>query len=96
MAVSADQRQALKLLASSPDGCTRAVFKTVMLNGLVRDRLATTTPRNVRAGTRSIDVRMMITDGGGWRWAEPQGGERWKTRLQLTPSSKNKVSAIGV
>jgi hypothetical protein len=40
-------------------------FKTVMLNGLVRDGLATTTPRNMRAGKRSIEVvRMVITDAG--------------------------------
>jgi hypothetical protein len=69
MAVSADQQRALKLLAGSPDGCTMAVmlaggFKTMMLNGLVRDGLATTTPRNVRAGKRSIEIRMMITDAG--------------------------------
>jgi hypothetical protein len=41
-------------------------FKNVMLNGLVRDGLATTTPGKVRAGKqRSIEVvRMMITDAG--------------------------------
>jgi hypothetical protein len=70
MVVSAEQRRALKLLASSPDGCPMAImargFKNVMLNGLVRDGLATTTPGNVRAGKqRSIEVvRMMITDAG--------------------------------
>jgi hypothetical protein len=40
MAVSADQRRALKLLASSPDGCPMAImargFKNVMLNGRAR------------------------------------------------------------
>jgi hypothetical protein len=70
MAVSADQRRALKLLAGSPDGCIMAImladgFKNVMLNGLVRDGLATTTPGNVRAGKQPIEVvRMMITDAG--------------------------------
>jgi hypothetical protein len=64
-------RLALKLLASSPDGCPIAimargfknVMQNVMLNGL---GLATTTPGNVRAGKqRSIEVvRVMITDAG--------------------------------
>jgi hypothetical protein len=68
--MSRDQRRALRLLADSPDGCTMAIMraggiKTVMLNGLVREGLATTTPRNVRAGKRSTEVvRMMITDAG--------------------------------
>jgi hypothetical protein len=41
-------------------------FKTAMLNGLVRDGLATTTPRNVRAGKRSIEV---VPDDDHRRWA---------------------------
>jgi hypothetical protein len=70
MAVSPDQRRALRLLAGSPDGCTMAImlaggFKSAMLNGLVREGLATTTPRNVRAGKQPIEVvRMMITGAG--------------------------------
>jgi hypothetical protein len=70
MAVRVDQRRALKLLASSPDGCPMAImargFKNVMLNALVREGLATTTPGNGRADKqRSIEVvRMMITDAG--------------------------------
>jgi hypothetical protein len=58
---SSDQRRALRLLASSPQGCTVANmlahgFKNEMLDRLVRDGLATMQPGTVRTGTRQITV----------------------------------------
>jgi hypothetical protein len=68
--VSADQRQALKLLAGSPDGCTTSIMlahglKPELLADLVRGGLATTKPETVRTSGDSIEiVRMTITDAG--------------------------------
>jgi hypothetical protein len=58
---SSDQRRALRLLASRPQGRTVANmlahgFKNEMLDRLVRDGLATIQPGTVRAGTRQITV----------------------------------------
>ena len=70
-----EQRRALRLLADAEQDYTVAIMlahglKNVMLNGLVRDGLATATPGTVRAGKRQIEVvRMTITgdvrQGGG-------------------------------
>jgi hypothetical protein len=70
MAMSRDQRQALRLLAGSPLGATEAImlahgFTTEILTVLVRDGLATATPETVHAGKRPIEVvRVRITDAG--------------------------------
>jgi hypothetical protein len=70
MAMSRDQRRALRLLAGSPLGVTEAImlahgFTTEMLTVLVRDGLATAAPETVHAGRRPIEVvRVRITDAG--------------------------------
>jgi hypothetical protein len=70
MAMSRDQRRALRLLAGSPLGVTEAImlahgFTTEMLTVLVRDGLATATPQTVHAGKRPVEVvRVRITDAG--------------------------------
>jgi hypothetical protein len=70
MAVSRDQRRALRLLAGSPLGVTEAMmlahgFTVEMLTVLVRDGLATATPETVHVGKRPIEVvRVRITDAG--------------------------------
>jgi hypothetical protein len=58
---SANQRKALGLLADCPHGCSVANmlahgFTNVMLDGLVRDGLATMAPGTARFGTRRITV----------------------------------------
>jgi hypothetical protein len=68
--ISAEKRRALRLLASSPDGCTMSIMMAhglslIMLAGLVRGGLASTAPQMERAGAQSIEVvRMQITDAG--------------------------------
>ena len=68
--ISAAQRQALRLLAASPFGCTEAIvlahgFKTELLAVLVRDGLAIIQPGTTRAGRRRLEVVwVMITDAG--------------------------------
>jgi hypothetical protein len=70
MAMSRDQRRALRLLAGSPLGATEAImlahgFTIEMLTILVRDGLATATPETVHAGKRPVEVvRVRITDAG--------------------------------
>jgi hypothetical protein len=70
MAMSADRRRALRLLAGSPHGCTEAImlahgFPPKMLADLIGDGLATTEPGTARVGGQQINVRwMMITDAG--------------------------------
>jgi hypothetical protein len=59
MSTGIDQRQALRLLAGSPYGCTVANmlalgFTNATLNGLVRDGQVTIQPGTVRNGTRRI------------------------------------------
>jgi hypothetical protein len=70
MATSREQRRALSMLAGRPHGCTVANmlahgFTNAMLNGLVREGLATIEPGTVCAGTRRITVVWVaITDFG--------------------------------
>jgi hypothetical protein len=66
----ADQREALRLLAGSPNGSTESIlmahgFVIGTLHDLVRNGLAAAEPRTVRAGRRLIEVKWMtITDAG--------------------------------
>jgi hypothetical protein len=70
MATSGEQRRALSLLAGCPHGCTVANmlahgFTNAMLNGLVREGLATIEPGTVCTGSRRITVVWVaITDVG--------------------------------
>jgi hypothetical protein len=70
MAVSAEQRLALELLASSPFGCTESIMMAHscavgVLRDLVREGLATATRETVIAGRRRITVtRLPISDAG--------------------------------
>jgi hypothetical protein len=70
MAVSGEQRRALRLLAGSPLGATEALmlahgFTNAMLDALVRDGLATAERRAMRAGRQPIQVTSFaITDAG--------------------------------
>jgi hypothetical protein len=71
MALSKDQRRALKLLLdTSPHGCDKSRLlawglKVEMLSRLVRDGLADIQPRTTRVGGRSVTVvRLTITDAG--------------------------------
>jgi hypothetical protein len=62
MALSKDQRRALKLLVdTSPQGCDKSMLlawdlKVEMLSGLVRNGFADIQPRTMRAGARSVTV----------------------------------------
>jgi hypothetical protein len=55
MAMPFDQREALRMLAGSPDGCTSILlthgFGTGTLRELVRDGFATAERRTVRGGS---------------------------------------------
>jgi hypothetical protein len=71
MALSKDQRRALKLLLdTSPQGCDKSMLlawglRVEMLSRLVRDGLADIQPRTMRARGRSVTVvRLTITDAG--------------------------------
>jgi hypothetical protein len=70
MAITADEREALRMLAGLPDGSTESVmlahgFAIRMLRDLVRNGLATAERRKVRTGQRLIGVQWMtITDAG--------------------------------
>jgi hypothetical protein len=70
MAVSGEQRRALQMLAGSPLGATEAMmlahgFTNTTLDALVRDGLATTERRAMRAGRKPITVTWFaITDAG--------------------------------
>jgi hypothetical protein len=70
MAIAADQRWALDMLAGSPRGVTESVmlahgFTVGLLAGLVRDGLATAASDIVLAGKRKVQVtRVRITDAG--------------------------------
>jgi hypothetical protein len=70
MALPADQREALRVLAGSVDGCTEAFmlahgFGIGTLHDLVCDKLATSERRTVRGGRRLIAVTwLIITDAG--------------------------------
>jgi hypothetical protein len=70
MSLTAEQRQALELIASRPRGCTKGLlladgFAADMLADLVSDGLATAHRGAVRVGGRQIRVeRYRITDAG--------------------------------
>jgi DNA-binding PadR family transcriptional regulator len=70
MAITAEEREALRMLAGLPDGSTESVmlahgFAIGMLRDLVRNGLATAERRKVRTGQRLIGVKWMtITDAG--------------------------------
>jgi hypothetical protein len=68
MAVSRDQRRALRLLSGSPLGVTEAImlahgFTIEMLDALMRDGLATAEQREMRAGP----------DDGRWACSSQRG-----------------------
>jgi hypothetical protein len=70
MAVNRDQRRALRLLATAPNGATEAImlahgFSAEMLAVLARGGLVTVEHGAMRAGRRPITVTwLMITDAG--------------------------------
>jgi hypothetical protein len=70
MGLPVDQRDALRLLAGSPAGCTvttlmASVYVIVTLHDLVRRGLATAHRENMGAGQRVVGVtRLRITDTG--------------------------------
>ena len=70
MSLTAEQRQALELIATRPRGCTKGLlladgFAADMLADLVREGLATAQRGTVSAGGRAISVeRYRITDAG--------------------------------
>jgi DNA-binding PadR family transcriptional regulator len=76
MAIAPDQREALRMLAGSPNGSTESImlahgFAIGMLRDLARNGLATAETRTVRAGRRLIKVTWMtITDAGRRALAE--------------------------
>jgi hypothetical protein len=76
MAMPFDQREALRMLASSPNGSTESIllthgFAIGMLHDLVSSGLATSERRTVRAGRELIEVKWMtITDAGRLAVAE--------------------------
>jgi hypothetical protein len=78
MAISRDQRRALRLLADAPNGATEAImlahgFTNAMLDALVRDGLATAERRAMKAGRRRIEVTWLtITDAEPFQTARPK------------------------
>ncbi len=70
--LSPEERRALELLASNPNGATEELlvhdhsFTRRMLTGLVDDGLVTARRQSIKAtGARTFEVvRMMITDAG--------------------------------
>jgi hypothetical protein len=76
MAIPFDQREALRMLAGSPNGSTESILLTHgfgigTLHDLVGSALATRERRTVRAGQRMIEVTWMeITDAGRQALAE--------------------------
>jgi hypothetical protein len=70
MVMAHDQREALRMLAGSPNGATESMmlaygFGIGMGHDLVRNGFATAETRTVRAGRRLIQIRWMtITDVG--------------------------------
>jgi hypothetical protein len=65
-----EQRRALRLLASIPNGCTETLmlargFEPSMLRKLLRDGLAAAEPYNTSAGGKHVRVTLMrITEVG--------------------------------
>jgi hypothetical protein len=71
MALPIDQRDALRMLAGSPGGCTESIVLAHRsgigtLHDLVSSGLATTERRTMRAGQRRIEVRWMEVTDTGW------------------------------
>jgi hypothetical protein len=70
MVLPINQRDALQMLAGSPDGCTESImmahgFAIGMLHDLVSGGLATAERRSVPAGQRLIEVKWMeVTEAG--------------------------------
>jgi hypothetical protein len=70
VALTADQRRALEMLAGSPNCSTETTvrahgFRVGLLTGLVRHGLANASPDSVKAGSRMLSVvRFKITDAG--------------------------------
>jgi hypothetical protein len=70
MSLTAEQLEALELIASGPRGCTKGRlladgFAADMLADLVRERFATAQRETMRVGGRQIRVeRYRITDAG--------------------------------
>jgi hypothetical protein len=70
MAIPFDQREALRMLAGSPNGTTESILLTHgfgigMLHDLVSSGLATAERRTARAGRELIEVKWMtITEAG--------------------------------
>ena len=70
MSLTAEQGQALELIASGPRGCSKGLlladgFAVDMLADLVREGLATAHRETMRVGGRTIRVeRYRITDDG--------------------------------
>jgi hypothetical protein len=69
--LSAEQREALQLLASDPEGATEELlvlllgFDSDMIAGLVNSGLAMARRENMKAGDRAIEVvRIRITTAG--------------------------------
>jgi hypothetical protein len=76
MAMPFDQREALRMLAGSPNGATESTllthgFAIGMLHDLVSSGLATAERRTVQAGRELIEVKWMtITEIGRLALAE--------------------------
>src|SRR6516164_9969465 len=76
MAIAHDEREALRMLAGSPNGSTESImlthgFAIGTLHGLVLNGLATAERRTMRAERRLIKVTWMtITDAGRQALAE--------------------------
>jgi hypothetical protein len=74
--ITSDQREALRLLAGSPNGATESMmlahgFGIGMGHDLVRNGYATAETRTVRAGRRLIGLTwLMATDAGRLALAE--------------------------
>ena len=72
--LSPEQREALELLASDPEGATVHGFDGDMIAGLVHSGLAMARRGNMKAGDRSIEVvRIRITGAGGNALAAEDG-----------------------
>jgi hypothetical protein len=76
MVLPIDQREALRILAGLPSGCTEAImmahgFEIGTLHDLVSSGLATAERRSVRAGQRLVGINWLaITEAGRRALAE--------------------------
>jgi hypothetical protein len=70
VSLTPEQRRALRLLASIPNGCTETLmlargFELSMLRKLLRDGLAAAEPYNTLAGGKHVRMTLMrITEAG--------------------------------